>query len=104
MYVKADDPDLPAFYYDPLLHPIAAYRTEAGRGEEGGFDEEDDFALPSSIDPLFSSLPLTADDTAAGIALMWAPHPFNTRAGRTEVWAFDAANGARLMQCDNHLD
>jgi pre-mRNA-processing factor 8 len=83
MYVKADDPDLPAFYYDPLLHPIAAYRTEAGRGEEGGFDEEDDFALPSSIDPLFSSLPLTADDTAAGIALMWAPHPFNTRAGRT---------------------
>lgn len=28
MYIKAEDPDLPAFYYDPLIHPIAAYRTE----------------------------------------------------------------------------
>ena len=26
MYIKADDPDLPAFYFDPLLHPISAYR------------------------------------------------------------------------------
>ncbi len=27
MYIKTEDPDLPAFYYDPLIHPIAAYRT-----------------------------------------------------------------------------
>lgn len=26
MYIKTEDPDLPAFYYDPLIHPIAAYR------------------------------------------------------------------------------
>jgi hypothetical protein len=25
MYVKADDPDLPAFFYDQLIHPIAAH-------------------------------------------------------------------------------
>ena len=27
MYIKTEDPDLPAFYYDPLIHPIAAYRA-----------------------------------------------------------------------------
>jgi hypothetical protein len=30
MYIKTEDPDLPAFYYDPLIHPIAAYRSAAG--------------------------------------------------------------------------
>ena len=25
---QAEDPDLPAFYYDPLIHPIAAYRSD----------------------------------------------------------------------------
>lgn len=24
MYIKAEDPELPAFYYDPLIHPITA--------------------------------------------------------------------------------
>lgn len=28
MYIKTEDPDLPAYYYDPLIHPIAAYRTD----------------------------------------------------------------------------
>lgn len=28
MYIKTEDPDLPAFYYDPLLHPIAYYKTD----------------------------------------------------------------------------
>lgn len=27
MYIKSEDPDLPAFYYDPLLHPIAFYKA-----------------------------------------------------------------------------
>ena len=27
MYIKTEDPDLPAYYYDPLIHPIAAYRS-----------------------------------------------------------------------------
>ena len=30
MYIKTEDPDLPAYYYDPLIHPIAAYRTDKG--------------------------------------------------------------------------
>jgi pre-mRNA-processing factor 8 len=31
MYIKTEDPDLPAFYYDPLIHPIAHYRSETGK-------------------------------------------------------------------------
>ena len=148
MYIKADDPDLPAFYFDPLLHPISAYRRgeeEGGDGREGGrgaaaaaargkmeadgfdalkapspaaaapfFAEEaeaellasstsDDFGdaspsassssassysspfvLPASMaTPLLEAFPLAPPSTAAGIALLWAPPPFNARAGRT---------------------
>lgn len=34
MYIKTEDPDLPAFYFDPLIHPIASYRSEAAKKEE----------------------------------------------------------------------
>lgn len=27
MYIKTEDPDLPAYYYDPLIHPIPAYKS-----------------------------------------------------------------------------
>lgn len=27
-YVKADDPDLPAFYFDPIINPISAFRSD----------------------------------------------------------------------------
>merc|ERR1712078_564267 len=44
MYLKAEDPDLPPYYYDPLIHPIAQYRSKArgggeGRNGEGGAGE-----------------------------------------------------------------
>ena len=39
MYIKTEDPDLPAYYYDPLIHPIAAYRTDRWGGRLGGWDE-----------------------------------------------------------------
>ena len=85
MYIKAEDPDLPAYYYDPLIHPIPHYRSEAraGRAEIEAEVEEDDWVLPDSVEPLLSSAPLYTDATAAGIALLWAPHPFNRRSGRT---------------------
>jgi predicted adenine nucleotide alpha hydrolase (AANH) superfamily ATPase len=36
MYIKTEDPDLPAYYYDPLIHPIPAYKSRrtAVRHEE----------------------------------------------------------------------
>lgn len=33
MYIKTEDPDLPAFYYDPLIHPLPAYKS--GRSAAG---------------------------------------------------------------------
>ena len=32
MYIKADDPELPAFFFDQLIHPIPAYASGADAG------------------------------------------------------------------------
>jgi hypothetical protein len=36
MYIKTEDPDLPAFYYDPLVHPLPAYKSGRGAGAATG--------------------------------------------------------------------
>lgn len=90
MYIKADDPDLPAFYYDPLLHPIAFYRSDGSDASESGRrrdeieeDDDEDFTLDADVSPLLSDYPLYTENTAQGIALLHAPRPFNQRSGRT---------------------
>jgi pre-mRNA-processing factor 8 len=90
MYIKAEDPDLPAFYYDPLIHPIASYKSERrgfregpGAGGDEEWDDGGEFVLPEGVEPFLAALPLSGDATAAGVALLWAPRPFNTRSGRT---------------------
>ncbi|CEP01163.1 unnamed protein product (mitochondrion) [Plasmodiophora brassicae] len=102
VYVRAEDPDLPAFYFDPVINPISQYRTAAGsdmRDEDddmGEDDENDDtikvcdgeavrvpFKLPRSCRPLLGDWPLFTEHTATGIALLHAPRPFNMRSGRT---------------------
>jgi pre-mRNA-processing factor 8 len=84
MYIKTEDPDLPAFYFDPLIHPIAFYKTDKRERKpfEEDVGEEDDFALPEGVEPLLQSTPQYTDTTAAGIALLFAPRPFNMRSGR----------------------
>ena len=90
MYIKTEDPDLPAYYYDPLIHPIAHYRSE-GKGSaaaaaavSGGVDEEEEenFALPEGCEPFLPETPLYTDNTMNGIALVFAPRPFNMRSGQ----------------------
>ena len=81
VYIKTEDPDLPAFYYDPLINPISHRQT-------GKFDDvlewdDDDFVLPEGIEPILADAPLYTDNTANGISLLWAPHPFNMRTGHT---------------------
>lgn len=95
--VKAEDPDLPAFYFDPLINPIPSLRGSAAsvaaaaayelpETELNGVPDEtggDTFVLPAEIAPLLRRVPLYTDSTAQGIQLVWAPHPFNLRSGRT---------------------
>ena len=89
-YVKAEDPDLPAFYFDPIINPLSGYRT--GRNGEGGKDsfceeevdnEWDDLAVPATMVPILADEPLYTEHTSMGISLYWAPKPFDVRAGFT---------------------
>ncbi|KAL4906593.1 hypothetical protein BDW74DRAFT_135282 [Aspergillus multicolor] len=89
VYVRTDDPNLPAFYFDPVINPISS-RSVAPKnitvshedelfGPEGN---EDDFELPKEAEPFFADEDLYTPETASAIALWWAPHPFNKRSGK----------------------
>ncbi|KAJ1674075.1 pre-mRNA-splicing factor 8, partial [Spiromyces aspiralis] len=93
VYVKPEDPDLPAFYYDPVINPISS-RNLLEKFHDGidpiedeifGDGDEDllDFELSEGAgEPLLVGTPLETDNTRGGLALYWAPHPFNKRSGR----------------------
>ncbi|KAM0831683.1 hypothetical protein ACQ4PT_065388 [Festuca glaucescens] len=84
MYIKTEDPDLPAFYYDPLINPITSTSKVDRREKKASeAEDEDDFSLPEHVEPLLKGTPLYTDTTAAGISLLFAPRPFNMRSGRT---------------------
>ncbi|XP_076032187.1 pre-mRNA processing factor 8 [Oratosquilla oratoria] len=79
LYIKTEDPDLPAFYFDPLINPIS--HRNAVKGETLLPDDDEDFELPEDIEPVLKEWPMYTDNTANGIALLWAPRPFNMRSG-----------------------
>jgi pre-mRNA-processing factor 8 len=90
LYIQAEDPDLPTFYYDPLIHPISARavqpKNQGTPHEELLFpdqDEEDDFNLPGALEPFLCDAEMETDSTTDAIALWWAPWPYNLRSGRT---------------------
>ncbi|GMH03627.1 hypothetical protein Nepgr_005466 [Nepenthes gracilis] len=83
MYIKTEDPDLPAFYYDPLIHPITTTHKERRDKKVSEDEDDDDFQLPEGVEPLLTNTQLYTDTTAAGISLLFAPRPFNMRSGRT---------------------
>lgn len=103
MYIKTEDPDLPAYYFDPLIHPIAFYKSQQQHqnnnnnnnngsavsnarsvaDKEAEWDEDDDFCLPEEVEPLLKDFDLYTDNTTNGIALLFAPRPFNLRSGKT---------------------
>lgn len=82
MYIKTEDPDLPAFYYDPLIHPIPSTNKERREKKVYDDEEDDDFLLPEGVELLLNDTQLYTDTTAAGISLLFAPRPFNMRSGR----------------------
>ncbi|RAH41432.1 U4/U6-U5 snRNP complex subunit PRP8 [Aspergillus aculeatinus CBS 121060] len=88
VYVRTEDPNLPAFYFDPVINPISSRSvapkniTVSHEDEIFGDGDEDDFELPGDFEPFFGDEELYTPDTASAIALWWAPHPFNKRSGK----------------------
>lgn len=89
VHIRSEDPDLPAFYFDPMVNPISSRSLQTDQvvtqedelfGEE---EENSDFVLPDDVGAFLEDVPLYSDNTAAGIELYWAPHPFDKRSGRT---------------------
>ena len=92
LYIRVEDPDLPAFYYDPLIHPISARavqpKNQTVAHEDVVFpddaeDEEDDFELPEFAEPFLAEEELESENIKDAIALWWAPYPYNQRSGTT---------------------
>ncbi|GAO50212.1 PRP8 pre-mRNA processing factor 8 [Saitoella complicata NRRL Y-17804] len=89
VYIKAEDPDLPAFYFDPVINPIpsrslAPANVEISHEDEiFGEDDEDEFELPAECGAFLEDVELYTQNTANAIALWWAPNPFSHRSGRT---------------------
>ena len=86
-FIKAEDPELPAFYFDPVINPISAFRV-GGDGkpeteEEEPFDDDfgEDFELPETTTPILEDTPLYTSNTAHGMSLYFAPYPYNIRSG-----------------------
>ena len=79
------------------MNPISAFRSKAVKATD---DAEDDFAV-LGLEPLLTERPLYTDATAGGIALYFAPRPFNLRRGRTRR-AFDVplVNAWFKERCD----
>ncbi|EMC99892.1 hypothetical protein BAUCODRAFT_63676 [Baudoinia panamericana UAMH 10762] len=95
VYVKTEDPSLPAFYFDPVVNPISSRSVAPknltishedeifGKGSNEEPDEEDGgFNLPNEVEPFMADEELYNDDTASAIALWWAPFPFDKRSGK----------------------
>ncbi|KAF3051224.1 pre-mRNA-splicing factor 8 [Didymella keratinophila] len=91
VYVHAEDPSLPAFYFDPIINPISS-RAVAPKNisvshedlvfGDADEDDEDDFQMPEEVEPFMADEELSTPETAGAIALWWAPHPFDKRSGR----------------------
>eukprot|EP00917_Polyrhabdina_sp_WS-2016_P008736 GHVP01019511.1.p1 GENE.GHVP01019511.1~~GHVP01019511.1.p1 ORF type:complete len:2341 (+),score=339.36 GHVP01019511.1:584-7606(+) len=80
--VKAEDPELPAFLFDSIVSPIPAYRT--AKSVSTVLEEElHNFYLPYAVQPFLADTPIMTESSVNGIALYWAPAPFNQRSGKT---------------------
>ncbi|KAJ5888218.1 hypothetical protein N7495_008259 [Penicillium taxi] len=89
VYTLTEDPNLPAYYFDPSFHPISSRAVKPKNitvtHEDkifGPDNDEDDFELPGSFEAFFEDEELFLPETASAIVLWWAPHPFNKRHGK----------------------
>jgi pre-mRNA-processing factor 8 len=90
VYVRAEDPSLPAFYFDPVINPISSRSvapkniTVSHEDEIFGYgnNEDEEFTLPPNVEPFLADEEVYTTETASAIALWWAPYPFDRRSGR----------------------
>lgn len=90
VYVRAEDPSLPAFYFDPVINPISSRSvapkniTVSHEDEIFGFgnNEDEEFVLPQEVEPFLADEEIYTSETSSAIALWWAPFPFDRRSGR----------------------
>ncbi|PGH07368.1 pre-mRNA-processing-splicing factor 8 [Polytolypa hystricis UAMH7299] len=89
VYVRSDDPNLPAFYFDPVINPISSRSVAPKNITVSHEDEifglgngEDEFELPSKMEPFLADEELYTSETASAISLWWAPFPFDRRSGK----------------------
>jgi pre-mRNA-processing factor 8 len=92
VFIRTDDPDLPAFYFDPLINPISLRGATPKNGplvshEDAIFgpngQDDDDFELPEELEPFLDEKSVENDITSDAIALWWAPEPYCRRSGHT---------------------
>ena len=90
VYVRSEDPNLPAFYFDPVINPISS-RSVAPKNitvshEDEifgpGNNEDDEFELPGNVEPFLADEELYTAETTSAISLWWAPFPFDRRSGK----------------------
>ncbi|KAI0481502.1 pre-mRNA processing splicing factor 8 [Xylaria cf. heliscus] len=92
VYLKSDNPNMPAYYVDAQINPISSRAvapkniTVSHEDEifgEGNMEEPEDeaFTLPAAVEPFLADEELSTEDTAAAIGLWWAPFPFDRRSG-----------------------
>ena len=90
VYVRAEDPSLPAFYFDPIINPISSRSvapkniTVSHEDEIFGHGnmEDEEFTLPGNMEPFLAEEELYTSETSSAIALWWAPFPFDRRSGK----------------------
>ena len=90
VYVRTKDPNLPAFYFDPIINPISSRQvapknlTVSHEDEIFGYGNsgDEEFKLPGNMEPFLGDEELYNSDTSSAIALWWAPYPFDRRSGK----------------------
>ncbi|KAL9101875.1 MAG: hypothetical protein Q9163_002920 [Psora crenata] len=90
VYVRAEDPNLPAFYFDPVINPISSRSvapkniTVSHEDKVFGYGnmEDEEFTLPSNMEAFLADEELYTSETSSAIALWWAPYPFDRRSGK----------------------
>ena len=77
-YLRSNDPELPTFSFDPLIHPIPNCIS----------DELEEEQVSAPFEPFFHNLPLSQRNTSEGLELLWS-RPFYLETGVKRKNAID---------------